>query len=155
VKNTDLAYIGAGVAAIGVLYALGKAGFVSLGDALASAQRTVGNAAKSIADTLNPVSPTNAAASGTSWALSQITGRDVTAGTLAADYLQPGAEKQINAPGFWTNPGRAGLLSNLTPMQDGEFGAVPYDVTGFVGNYPADPSQPAIFYRSMKRTATK
>ena len=151
-KNRDLFMIGAGVAAIGAAWYIARQGFTSISDVAASLKRNLTSAAGNVAAGLNPASQDNYVNQVVNDAISAAAGRDTSLGSLAADIVPSAAERQVNAPGFWINAPKAGPLSNLTPMLEGEFGAQPYDVTGFVGNYPADPNEPAIFYRSMKRT---
>lgn len=105
-KRTDWLLIGGGAVLAGAVVWYTRQGFVSLGDALASARRQLGQAASVAADKLNPASPGNAVYTAASAAASAAAGRDTSPGSLLADIAPSEAERELNKPGFWINQGR-------------------------------------------------
>ena len=98
-KRTDYLMIGAGLGLVGLAYWWSRAGFESIGDAAASARRT-------LAEKLSPTSPDNLAYQGANAVTSALAGRPTTVGSAIADVMPSAAEKQVNAPGFWISPGK-------------------------------------------------
>ena len=149
---TGIAYLAALAGAAGVAFWVYRSGWVSIADAAASAQRTFGNAARTVADAVNPVSQDNIAAQAANAVATAAAGRPASLGTLAADLMPSAAEKIVESPGFWVNPGRRASPSLFNFWDSTEGNPEPFTPPPhIVDELPPVNLGPAIFYRTGKR----
>lgn len=130
-KSTDFTGI-AYLTAIGLAVAVAIVLYRKAGGTIPQAARAIADAASSALAEVNPFNPNNVAARAADAMVNEIAGRSTSVGSVIADFFPGRAQKTIDAPGFWTSPGRM-KLSDLRPLDANEFGTPPpFGPPGFI-----------------------